>query len=152
MPGLFPRIVYKEVPLLGIKAISAQNGWQYAFLGVCIVFSGLILLSFALSQLHKLLNLWENRSSIGQQLKERLKKEAASEEPDTMQPELSSDLMESKLHYQMLVERIGDPFALPRLLRLAKKSGLHRPYANINELLQAGIILPDKEGYYTWKQ
>ena len=138
--------------MFGIKAISAQNGWQYAFLGVCIVFSGLILLSFALSQLHKLLNLWDNRSSIGEQLKARWKKEAPSEEPVATQPKLSSDLMESKLHFQMLVERIGDPFALPRLLRLAKKSGLLRPHANLNELLQAGIILPDKDGYYTWKQ
>ena len=138
--------------MFGIKAISAQNGWQYALLGVCIVFSGLILLSFVLSQLHKLLSLWENRSSIGQQLKERLKKETFFEEPEATKPEESSDLMESMLHYQMLVERIGDPFALPRLLRLAEKSGLHRPHATINELLRTGIILPDKNGYYTWKQ
>ncbi len=138
--------------MLGIQAISAQNGWQYAFLGVCIVFSGLILLSFVLAQLHKILNLWENRSSIVQQLRERWKKEAAPEESETLQPKFSSDLMESKQHFRMLVERIGDPFALPKLLRLATKSGLHRPYATINELLQAGIILPDEDGYYTWKQ
>ena len=138
--------------MFGIKAISAQNGWEYAFLGVCIVFSGLVLLAFVLSQLHKLLNLWENRSLIGQQLKVRLKKEASFEASVTTKTELSPDLLESKLHFQLLVERIGDPFALPRLLRLAEKSGLHRPHANINELLQAGIILPDKNGYYTWKQ
>jgi hypothetical protein len=138
--------------LLGIKAISAQNGWEYALLGVCIVFSGLILLSFVLSQLHKLLSLWENRSSIGQQLKDRLKKEAPFEETEDKKPELSSDLLESKLHFQMLVERIGYPFALPKLLRLAEKSGLQRPHATINELLKAGIILPDKNGYFTWKQ
>ena len=144
-------MVFKEVSLLGIKAISAQNGWQYAFLGVCIVFSGLVLLSFVLSQLHKLLGLWENRTSIGQQLKDRLKKDDPLEELETPQPELSSDLMESKLHFQMLVERIGYPFALPKLLRLAEKSGLHRPHATINELLRAGIIRPDKNGYFTWK-
>ena len=145
-------MVFKEVSLFGIKAISAQNGWQYAFLGICIVFSGLIILSFVLSQLHKLLSLWENRASIGQRLKERFKRDTSVEEPESTSIELSPDLMESKQHYQMLVDRIGDPFSLPKLLRLAEKSGLLRPYANLNELLQAGIILPDKDGYYTWKQ
>ena len=137
--------------MLGLQAISAQNGWQYAFLGVCIVFSGLVLLSFVLSQLHKMLNLWENRSSVGKLLKARWKSETMVSEPDTSKSEQSSDLMESKRQYQMLVERIGQPFALPRLLRLAERSGLHRPHATINELLRAGVILPDNTGYFTWK-
>ena len=151
MPGIFRRTVFKEVPLLGLKAISAQNGWEYALLGASIVFSGLVLLSFVLSQLHKLLYLWENRSSIGQRLKERWKNEAADAGPETTKPETSSDLMESRRQYQLLVERIGEPFALPRLLRLAERSGLHRPHATINKLLRAGVILPDENGYYTWR-
>lgn len=138
--------------MLGLKAISAQNGWEYALLGVCIVFSGLVLLSFVLSQMHKLLNLWEHRSSLGQQLKERWKSEEASFEAKTSKSEPLSGLTESKQHYQLLVERIGEPFALPKLLRLAEKSGLHRPHATINELLKAGVILPDNTGYYTWKK
>lgn len=148
---MFHRTVFKEVPLLGLKAISAQNGWEFALLGICIVFSGLVLLSLVLSQMHKLLHLWENRSSIGQRLKERLKSDAAVAGSETKKPELISDLIESKRQYQLLVERIGEPFALPRLLRLAKRSGLNRPHATINELLQASIILPDGSGYYTWR-
>jgi len=137
--------------LLGLKAISAQNGWEYALLGVSIVFTGLVLLALVLSQLHKLLRLWENRSSIGQLVKERWKSESAVTDQETTKSEPSSDLIESRRQYQMLVERIGEPFALPRLLRLAEKSGLHRPHATINELIQADIILPDDNGYYTWK-
>lgn len=133
--------------MYGFKAISAQNGWEYAFVGICIVFSGLVLLSCFLSQLHKLLSLWENRSSIGQRLKERLK----SDPPVTDKQELISDLIESKRQYRLLVERIGEPFALPRLLRLAKRSGLSRPYATINELLQAGVIHPEGTGYFIWR-
>lgn len=149
---MFRRTVFKEVLLLGLKAISAQNGWEYALAGVCIVFSGLVLLSIVLSQLHKLLNLWENRSSIGKQLKERWKKEALVPGPETTKPGPLSELMESRQNYRMLVDRIGDPFALPRLLSLAERTGLQRPHATINELLQAGVILPYKNGYFTWKK
>jgi hypothetical protein len=137
--------------LSGFEAISANNGWVYALLGICIVFSGLVILSFVISQLHKLLDLWENRESLIKALVSRWKGSPAPAEPEPRPVDPSSTLTETMRHYRLLVDRIGEPFALPRLLRLAEGSGLQRPHAAINELLQAGVILPDETGYYIWK-
>jgi len=41
--------------LYGLQAIAAHNGWAMALAGALIVFSGLVILSFVISQLHKIL-------------------------------------------------------------------------------------------------
>ena len=137
--------------MLGFEGISNNNGWEYALVGICIVFSGLVILSFVISQLHKLLGLWENRASIMEALKARRKEERSKAAAETKPVEHSGTLAEAILQYRMLVDRIGQPFALPKLLTLAEKSGLYRPHATINDLLQADIIVPDETGYYIWK-
>lgn len=137
--------------MLGFEAISTNNGWEYALVGITIVFCGLVILSFVISQLHKLLGLWENRASFMETLKARRREIGAAAPGETRPVEYSSTLAEAKLQYAMLVDRIGQPFSLPKLLKQAEKSGLYRPHATINDLLQAGILLPDETGYYTWK-
>ena len=47
--------------MYGIQAINAHNGWAMALAGALIVMSGLSVLSFIISQLHKVLALLENR-------------------------------------------------------------------------------------------
>ncbi|MBW1726140.1 MAG: OadG family protein [Deltaproteobacteria bacterium] len=39
--------------MYGLQAIAAYNGWAMALAGALIVFSGLVILSFVISQLHK---------------------------------------------------------------------------------------------------
>lgn len=134
-----------------LKFISENHGWEYALLGICIVFSGLVILSFIISQLHKLLGLWDNRKTLIQTFKSRWKKETSPADAEIIRADHSISLTEAKLQYKMLVDHIGEPFALPKLLRLAEGSGLHRPHSTINELLQSGAILPDETGYYLWK-
>ncbi len=137
--------------MFGFEAITNNNGWEYALLGICIVFSGLVILSFVISQLHKLLGVWDNRATILEALRSRRKSALSSAQAELSPGPLSSTLAEASLQYRMLVERIGEPFALPKLLTQAEKSGLYRPHATINELLQAGIIIPNETGYYIWK-
>lgn len=134
--------------MFGIDAVTANNGWQYALVGVSIVFSGLVILSIVISQLHKVLSLWENRAAILQAMKERKKAVSPASAPQRIE---SPSLAEAKRQYKMIVDRMGEPFALPKLLRSAEKSGLHRPHATLNDLLKAGIVHPDETGYYTWK-
>ncbi|MEN8212519.1 MAG: OadG family protein [Thermodesulfobacteriota bacterium] len=50
--------------MYGLEAINANNGWSIAVVGVTIVFSGLVMLSFVISQLHKILDLWKNPVKI----------------------------------------------------------------------------------------
>lgn len=137
--------------MLGFEAITNNNGWQYALLGISIVFSGLVILSFVISQLHKLLGVWDNRASILETLKSRRKAAPSPAETGTREVPNSGSLTEARLQYRMLVDRIGEPFALPKLLKQAENRGLYRPHATINDLLQAGNIVPDETGYYIWK-
>lgn len=137
--------------MLGFEAISNNNGWEYALLGISIVFSGLVILSFVISQLHKLLAVWENRTALLETLKSSRRQPPSSSEAEPRPAIDPKALSEAVSQYRMLVERIGEPFALPKLLNQAEKSGLHRPHATINDLLQAGIVVPDETGYYTWK-
>ena len=46
--------------LYGLEAINAHNGWAISVVGVTIVFTGLVSLSVLISQLHKLVSLYNN--------------------------------------------------------------------------------------------
>ena len=47
--------------MYGFENITANNGWAMAVIGATIVFAGLVVLSFAISQIHKVLALWDKR-------------------------------------------------------------------------------------------
>ena len=47
--------------MYGFDNITANNGWAMAVVGASIVFAGLVVLSFVISQIHKILELWEKR-------------------------------------------------------------------------------------------
>ena len=136
--------------MYGIEAITAHNGWAMAVAGVIIVFSGLVVLSTTIAQFHKLLNFWENRDSFYQRLANRRSKDGIT---GALAPslKLSHTLRDSARQYKLITSRIGEPFALPKLINLAELSGLPNPHATINDLIQAGLIVPDGQGYFLWK-
>ncbi|MBW2368285.1 MAG: OadG family protein [Deltaproteobacteria bacterium] len=138
--------------MYGLEAISANHGWEYAALGISIVFIGLILLSFAISQLHKMLAVWDNRKNWFQTPQQETETEIPDIDQDGQAPVFTCDIKESARQVKLLVDWVGEPFALPKLLELAGKSGLTRPHAIINDLIIAGHILPEGTGYYIWKQ
>ena len=45
--------------MYGFEAITSHNGWAMALAGALIVFCGLVVLSLAISQLHKILVFFE---------------------------------------------------------------------------------------------
>ena len=49
----------RRCQLYGLDAISASNGWAISVVGISIVFTGLVSLSAVISQLHKLVDLFE---------------------------------------------------------------------------------------------
>ncbi len=132
--------------MTGLEAIAAHNGWSIAIVGVTIVFTGLAMLSIILSQLYKVLDFWENRDDFFKRLK---RGDAAEDLPDIT---VSPDMQETVRQYQMLADRLGEPFSLPKLLDFAQKCGLVNPHATINRLLKQNVIVPDGEGYYRWHQ
>ena len=130
---------FKEVPLYGLEAISTHNGWAMAVAGIIIVFCGLVVLSSTIAQLHKVLRLL-NSGATG------------TEGAPASDPTMHHNLAESARQFRLISDRTGESFPLPKLMGLAELSGLPRPHSTINDLLRAGLIVPDGKGYFFWKQ
>lgn len=134
--------------MYGLEAISANNGWSIAVVGITIVFTGLVLLSFCISRLHRVIEFLEKFPDR----KERAAKKKAdkAKKKNGGIPAFTGAEKESAKQYRLLARTMADHFSLPRLLHLAEISGLDKPHSRLNMLLEAGIINPDTEGYYTW--
>ncbi len=132
--------------MVGLEAISAHNGWAMSVLGISIVFAGLLLLSFAVSQIHKALEFWDNCYQRIKKLRQGKNRQNAVT-PDLTLPD---DIKESARQFKLLIERIGEPFLLPKLLDFSEKRGLLHPHSSINNLLQVKLIIPDGTGHFLW--
>lgn len=140
--------------MYGFAAISANNGWSIAVVGATIVFTGLVFLSLAISQLHRILDLLENRELHYRKIKTRLATKGRVKKAfqyDMGEPE-EYNLKELVVQYDMLTRVLGDSFSLPKLLEMAEKRGLAHPHASLNALIQAGVVEPDGSGGYHWNQ
>lgn len=131
--------------MYGLEAIEAHNGWAIAVVGVTIVFTGLVLLSFFISQLHRIIELIDNPPKR----KPKTKKKAKEKEKQSLRV-FNDTEKEAAKQFRLLVRTLEDHFALPRLLHLAQISGLEHSHSRLNLLLESGIIKPDADGYFTW--
>ena len=136
--------------MYGLEAISTHNGWAMAVAGVVIVFSALVVLSATIAQFHKVLNFLDDRAASFQNGK-GLQKASGAESFAASDPLILQNLAVSTRQFRLISDRIGEPFPLPKLLDLAELSGLPRPHSTINDLLKAGLIVPDGKGYFFWK-
>ena len=131
--------------MYGIDAINAHNGWAIAVIGAGIVFTGLVVLSIAISQLHKLLILWDKRDeffNLNGQKKEE-------EERDTTPPErFLGDINDVAEIYKPVFAKLGDSFQLADLYALAGKYNFPHPHLTIKEFRQAQIMLPVGDGRF----
>ena len=138
--------------MYGFNAINANNGWEMALLGICIVFTGLVLLSFAISQLHKILDFWENKSSYIQLLKDRFNKEKIVKE-ETAPDIITDSTRESARQFNILIKNMDEKiFPLPKLIKIAKSMGLMRPHFYLNQMLKIKLIIPEGNGFYYWEK
>ncbi len=132
-----------EANVYGLNAINAHNGWAISVVGVTIVFSGLVMLSMAIAQIHKLLGIWENRKELS-----LFKK--TEPVPAKIRLDLTPRQKESARQFKLLAETMNDHFSLPKLLNLAKVSGIDHPHTTLARLLEADIIVADSHGYHVW--
>ena len=139
--------------MYGFEAITAHNGWAMAFAGALIVFAGLVVLSTAISQIHKILMLLDKKSPS-------FVENTAPPENDV--PEIKSDLSipqhfpvdlkEVANLYQPLVEEIGETFFLSDLYEISRKNNFPHPHITFTAFRESGILLPQGEGVFTWNQ
>ncbi len=119
--------------------------------GISIVFTGLVVLSFVISRIHKVMALWEDPSKIKQFFIRENQKPAAGTEP--VEPvELDDNQKEVSKQFALLVRTMEDHFSLSRLLHLAKISDIKHPHENLNMLFKTKIIVPDGNGLFTWNK
>jgi len=130
--------------LYGIEAINAHNGWSIAVIGAGIVFTGLVVLSIAISQLHKLLLFWDKRDEFF-----KLNGRKVEEQSDITSPEqFPVDIHDVAEVYKPVFAKLGDSFQLADLYAIARKYNFPHPHLTIKEFRQAGIMLPLGDGCF----
>jgi hypothetical protein len=135
--------------VLGIDAITANNGWAMAFTGACIVMTGLALLSFVISQLHKIIALTEGKG-----------KRRPAPMPEAVPPakellaaeiDMLDDLPAAARFYSTLTGDLGEVFPLAALYRICQKENIAHPHITIAALRGAGFLAPAGDGNFSWK-
>ena len=124
-----------------------------AAVGATIVFSGLVVLSFVISQIHKFLKLWDDR----ERLIERFRKTAPAAVVEKVDAPVYSErhlpsVEELADIYQPLVEQLEEPFKLSQLFEIANKNDLPHPHLSIQRLQEAGLLVARGDGAFTWNK
>jgi len=136
--------------LYGLEAIQAHNGWAMAITGAVIVMIGLSILSFIISQLHRIISLVDGRSN------RKLKKKTDNDLVLIPEPKLQlsplSDLGETMKRFQPLTKEIGTPFDLTALFQVFVQQNDPHPHLTIRSLREQGYLIPDGNSLFSWKQ
>ncbi len=127
--------------MIGLEAISEHNGWAMAVTGIIIVMLGLSVLAFIISQLHKIIGLFEEKKKGVQHAAE------SAADIDTLNEPGAAALM-----YQPFTADLGDSFPLAELYRILEEKKQPHPHLTINTLRQAGYLQPEGNGLFSWKK
>ncbi len=136
--------------MYSLDNITAANGWAIAAVGATIVFLGLVVLSFAISQIHKVLDFWEDRGTRRAQKKAQAEAEQKAEKPAHKEQHMPK-VDELVSAYKPLVEQLDEPFELTRLFKIAKENDMPHPHLSINSLREANILVAREDGTFIWK-
>ena len=127
----------------GFEAISHYNGWAMAIVGASIVFSGLVVLSFAISQIHRLLMFWEDRDIYLQRTRNFKNRILNKNHKDLIKEEsLLDDINKTAQAYIPLVDQLGKSFQLVDLYHLAQENYLPHPHLTITKFRNEKLIIP----------
>jgi hypothetical protein len=130
--------------LYGFDAISANNGWAMAIAGALIVLTGLAVLSFVISQLHKVVALLEKEEKKRAETPTVAKKAPAPKKPVL-------DIEAAQKQYRSLTEELDEPFALNLLYDLAQADDLPHVHLTIRTLREAGVLVSVGDGKFKWR-
>ena len=126
--------------MFDFQLITANNGWAMALVGIMIVMSGLSILSFIISQLHKLIAVFEKKE-----------KTPGAAGPFEMPEKFPDDMEEVAKFYEPLVKQLSSTFSLDQLYALTAENKYPHPHLTIRSFREAGILIPQGDGIFTWK-
>lgn len=123
-----------------------------ALAGAMIVFAGLIILSYTIAQLPKLLKVFEKglaayRKNRGTPRKSAV--ETSAVQPPSLFP---TEAREIARLYQVLIDDLGQPFRLQDLYASARQKGYPHPHLSISKLRQAQIMMTQDAERFTWQK
>jgi Na+-transporting methylmalonyl-CoA/oxaloacetate decarboxylase gamma subunit len=134
----------------GLAAITAQNGWVMAATGACIVIVGLSVLSFIISQLHRIISFFEkSEKPVPKPAPEE--KKSPAEDTDRGEFDVFSDLQATARQLASITEPFGDTFKLAKLYKAMASANLPHPHITVRELKASGYLAPADEGTFSWK-
>ena len=137
--------------MYGFDNITANNGWAIAVIGASIVFAGLVVLSFVISQIHKILELWNKRGIRQEGQKEASAATPAQKIQDTgYKAQHLPSLNDLISIYRPLVQQLNEPFELPQLFEISNKMNLAHPHLSIKKLWDADVLLAQGDGTFIW--
>jgi hypothetical protein len=137
--------------LFGIENITNNNGWAMAAVGASIVFLGLVVLCFVISQIHKILKIWEDREKYLERFKQKAPAVKAEEfDAPTYTEHRLPTVGELADTYRSLVEELEEPFNLSQLFEIANNMNLPHPHLSIQRLQEADILVARGDGTFTW--
>jgi hypothetical protein len=119
--------------------------------------SGLAVLSFVISQLHKVIDFMERRKqkdSVDTSAAVSIAEEAAvsvAEERDFSLDHPLTDLQEAAQHYRRITQELGDRFELKDLYSIFHTQGFPHPHITIRSLKDSGFLVPTGDSYFKWK-
>jgi len=139
--------------LYSIENITAANGWAMAAVGATIVFLGLVVLSFVISQMHKVLEFWENRGAReSTSVIQPAATEPVKSDAKVFKAQHLPEVTELTDTYGPFIEALDKPFILTQLFEIAKENDLPHPHLSINRLREAGILVAQEDDTFTWKK
>lgn len=152
MPGLdtlvllnqWTAVATEPVRQFGLAGIAQYNGWAAAFTGAIIVFSGLLLLSSIISQLHKVVNLLETSKKITVDVA-RAPEQKKNIPVNPLDPDRILGL------YLPMIEELESEFQIADLYALAHKHQLPHPHLSIRCLREAGKLEFLGEGRFRYQ-
>ncbi len=136
----------------GLEAINAVNGWSMALLGASIVFTGLVVLSLAISQLEKVVKFIESRQGLLTQDQDQPQVKALQKGVAAPPDHFPEDMDQAVHLYNPLFEKLGDTFQLSELYKLTKENNFPHPHLTIKLFRQAQILVPVGDGSFTVNQ
>lgn len=128
-----------------ISLITANNGWAMAVTGALIVMCGLSVLSLIISQLHKVVGLFEQKPVT---LETETPKPAGLKLKDV---DLLNDLPSTAKLYQAVSTDLGEQFTLNKLYAVSREQNLPHTHITIRSFREAGLLVPVGDDLFTWK-
>ncbi len=135
--------------MYGFEAITVHNGWAMALAGALIVFAGLVVLSLAISQIHKILTLFEKEEKEVD-FQQDLKAPEEDKPLISLPKQLPEDIKEIARLYQPLIDELGETFYLSNLYEIARKNKFPHPHITLTTFRESEILIPYGEGVFTW--